>query len=179
MRGLNITFVAAIAGLPVAASACEDMPTQPEHQMGALAVGTSNGQDRVTLCHRSNDGGYVKITVADAAYDTHMMHGDRDAGLNDACPEIWVSRLDVKVGRYSNPRAFLITIKLHAFNDEPDTFLAPCFIDSTCEYEVPLGSTVTVSPESLGLFWDGETAPSSGTRVMDVDRTVVIPLDGI
>lgn len=179
MRGLNITFVAAIAGLAVAASACEDMPTQPDNQMGALEVATSNGQDRVTLCHRSNDGGYVKITVADAAYDTHMMHGDRDAGLDDACPEVWMSLLEVEVGEYPpNPRIG-VSVMLHAFGGEPETFLPLCGVGTTCMYDVPVGSTVTLSPEDLAFFWDGETEPSSGTRIMDIHRTVFVSFDGI
>jgi hypothetical protein len=32
------------------------------------------------VCHRNRDGGYVKIRIADAAYDTHVAHGDFAVG---------------------------------------------------------------------------------------------------
>lgn len=174
MRGLNITVVAAIAGLAVAASACEDMPTQPDNQMGALAVGASSAQDRVTLCHRSKDGDYVKITVADAAYDTHMMHGDRDAGLNDACPGIGNSLLEVQMPSFSSFGP--VTVALATAIGEPITSLVECFPGQTCAYYVPTGSTVTLG--DIFYYWF-DWAPDNFctyTCQMDVDRVVTVGL---
>jgi len=35
---------------------------------------------KVEICHRTNDGNFTVISVADAAYQTHIDHGDIPAG---------------------------------------------------------------------------------------------------
>jgi hypothetical protein len=40
----------------------------------------SNAQTRVDVCHLNGKGEYSKITVADAAFETHIEHGDGAVG---------------------------------------------------------------------------------------------------
>lgn len=40
----------------------------------------SQAQARVDVCHVNGDGSYSRITVADAAYSTHLDHGDQNPG---------------------------------------------------------------------------------------------------
>lgn len=35
---------------------------------------------KVDICHQNADGRYVKISVAEAAYESHVNHGDRSVG---------------------------------------------------------------------------------------------------
>lgn len=55
----------------------------PSPQTHALAGG-SNAQARVAVCHVDGKGEYGKITIAEAAYETHVAHGD--GGIGDAVP---------------------------------------------------------------------------------------------
>jgi hypothetical protein len=43
-------------------------------------VTLSNAQIRVDVCHLNGTGEYNKITVADAAFETHLAHGDGEIG---------------------------------------------------------------------------------------------------
>jgi hypothetical protein len=45
----------------------------------------SHSQTRVDVCHVDGQGNYSLITVADAAYDTHIAHGD--GGIGNAVPD--------------------------------------------------------------------------------------------
>jgi hypothetical protein len=42
---------------------------------------------KVDVCHRTSaeDNAYVIITIADAAYDTHIGHGDLDVDDDGSC----------------------------------------------------------------------------------------------
>jgi hypothetical protein len=48
--------------------------------LGISAGEPSFAMSKVEVCHRNKDGSYVRISIADAAYDTHLAHGDLPAG---------------------------------------------------------------------------------------------------
>lgn len=184
----NFTPLLAIAAFVLSLSACENVPTQSDPDFAVASSTTSNVQSRVTLCHR-NSNEYVAITVADAAYDTHMAHGDRDADLNGECPDVLLSRLELTVtGSVVHP-SLTVTVTLLPFNGEPESTIGSCdagggeLFDGglgdggVCSYEVPTGATVVLEPALLSYLWaDGAT---SSSRVIDQDRSVSAtrPLD--
>ena len=46
-----------------------------------ISAGEPNfAMNKVEVCHRNKDGSYVRISIADAAYDTHVAHGDIAVG---------------------------------------------------------------------------------------------------
>lgn len=47
---------------------------------GISAGEPSFAMTKVEVCHRNPDGSYVRISIADAAYDTHIAHGDIAVG---------------------------------------------------------------------------------------------------
>lgn len=51
-------------------------PTSPLEAPVALSAAIG----KTDVCHRTTDGNFTKISVADAAYDTHIAHGDHAAG---------------------------------------------------------------------------------------------------
>ena len=55
-------------------------------QIGQSEMATlDNAQNRVDVCHVNGKGEYQKITVADAAFETHIAHGD--ASIGDEVPD--------------------------------------------------------------------------------------------
>ena len=69
------------AGLAVLV-ACEAAgPAAPADDVDRLSVaGASLATTKVDVCHRDLSGDYTLITIADAAYDTHVDHGDASPG---------------------------------------------------------------------------------------------------
>lgn len=181
MRKLNITLCLAVAAFAASASACENAPTQPDADVAVVASTTSNVQSRVTLCHR-NSNEYVAITVADAAYDTHMAHGDRDADLNGECPDVLLSRLELTVTGSDLYPDLTVTVTLLPFNGEPESTIGSCDAGGggelddglgdggVCSYEVPTGATVVLEPALLSYLWDD--GATSASRVIDRDLSV-------
>jgi alpha-tubulin suppressor-like RCC1 family protein len=51
-------------------------PTSPLQVQAALEAAMA----KVDVCHRTTSGSFTKITIADAAYDTHLAHGDGVVG---------------------------------------------------------------------------------------------------
>jgi hypothetical protein len=47
-------------------------------------IALSAGMAKSDVCHRSSQGDFKKISIADAAYDTHIAHGD--GGIGDPVP---------------------------------------------------------------------------------------------
>ena len=55
-------------------------------QIGQSEMATlDNAQNRVDVCHVNGKGEYQKITIADAAFETHIAHGD--ASIGDEVPD--------------------------------------------------------------------------------------------
>lgn len=52
---------------------------QPQISQSEMAT-LGNAQNRVDVCHLNGKGEYNKITVADAAFETHLVHGDGAVG---------------------------------------------------------------------------------------------------
>jgi hypothetical protein len=78
-------------GFLLVASCDRSDPTSPlEVQLELQAA-----MAKVDVCHRTTDGSFTKITIADAAYETHVAHGDgvvggpvpgmEGYGFDDAC----------------------------------------------------------------------------------------------
>jgi hypothetical protein len=55
-------------------AACADSPTAPDQVRPMMAA-----VQRVDVCHLDDQGNYKRITIADAAYDNHIAHGDKAA----------------------------------------------------------------------------------------------------
>jgi hypothetical protein len=55
-------------------------PTSPLEASVALSAGMA----KTDVCHRTMAGSFTKISVADAAYETHIAHGD--GGVGEAVP---------------------------------------------------------------------------------------------
>jgi len=78
--------VAYLVGLALLSSACDPSrePLGPEDASLALSEEpsfTKTGRPSVTLCHRAREeGAFVKITVADRAVPSHLLHGDAFVG---------------------------------------------------------------------------------------------------
>ena len=68
------------AGLAVLAG-CEAGPAAPADGADRLsAAAPSLAMTKVDVCHRDLSGDYTLISIADAAYDTHVDHGDASPG---------------------------------------------------------------------------------------------------
>jgi alpha-tubulin suppressor-like RCC1 family protein len=68
------------AGFLMLAACDAGDPTGP---LGA-PVALSAAMGKTDVCHRKADGDFTKISVADAAYETHIAHGD--GGIGDPVP---------------------------------------------------------------------------------------------
>lgn len=172
---MRITLTCAVAAFAVSASACDSVPTAPEEHVPVMAAMSNSSQPRVALCHRTTTGDYVTITVADAAYDTHMAHGDRDVGLYGECQIFETSQLNVENYGWSNlsPKSDRVIVTVLAFGGVPDTQLPDC--SGFCSYDVPTGATVSLSgvPEfdgSVNVFWDECSASGQATVTCVVSR---------
>jgi hypothetical protein len=173
MRPLHILPILAIVSLGVSVSACENLPAEPNDATHVAAF-SGNRQSHVTLCHRQSSGGYLTITVADAAYHTHMAHGDREAGPYFECPTVHLSRLELLVQSPSTPW-YGVTVTQHAFGDEPLQELGVCFDEGgfgPCVYDVPTGATVTLS-SAVNFTYTWDDGIMGATRVIDADRSVL------
>lgn len=172
MRKLNITLCLAVAAFAVSASACENLPTQSDADVAVVSSTTSNVQSRVTLCHRSNNGEYTEITIADAAYDTHVGHGDRQTNVQGGCPTSETARLELTVDE--NEDSFGVSVHVGPSLE----YLGLCQVDSTCAYDVPFGSNVRLYGPADMFSWEGGTCESSPCDiVMDTDRDVFAEFD--
>jgi hypothetical protein len=65
----------ALAALVVVGCDSTERTTAPD-----LGAALSSAVTKVPVCHRQTDGNYVSINIAEAAYDTHIAHGDQPAG---------------------------------------------------------------------------------------------------
>ncbi|HSJ25538.1 MAG TPA: hypothetical protein VK929_12750 [Longimicrobiales bacterium] len=77
MRQFRRRHLIPVALLFVAGCSDHDLPTQPVYAGNPLH---SQSQSRVDVCHVNGDGTYSRITVADAAYSSHVDHGDQSPG---------------------------------------------------------------------------------------------------
>lgn len=172
---LRINLAVTVAALVLSASACENVPTAPDDHVPAMAVTSNSSQPRVPLCHRTTTGEYVRITVADAAYDTHMAHGDREVGPNGDCQVAETSRLDVENWGWSNldPDSDIVRVTVLTFGGAPETQLEDCG-SFVCSYDIPTGATVSLSgiPESVSIQWDDPSC--STTCVVSQDMKVLV-----
>jgi hypothetical protein len=74
-------FTATLAGLALGALLIWGCDSADETTAPSLSAGEASfAQTKTEVCHRNQDGGYVKIRIADAAYDTHVAHGDLAVG---------------------------------------------------------------------------------------------------
>jgi hypothetical protein len=64
------------AGLLSLAACDAGEPTSPLE----ASVAFSASKAKTDVCHRTDEGGFSKISVADAAYETHIAHGDGNIG---------------------------------------------------------------------------------------------------
>jgi hypothetical protein len=150
MRMIRTSVMLAGALLVLVAPGCDSMPTAVQDGAVGSALFSSTGQSRVDLCHRTSSGGYVKITVADAAYSTHTAHGDRHAGPTGECSATLT--LHVAGG---DPGMF-VSVTVAAFGSVPETSLEDCPDGATCYYDIPFGSTVHLDSDSPFFFsWSG------------------------
>jgi alpha-tubulin suppressor-like RCC1 family protein len=69
------------AGFLLLAACDADDPTSPLEAPGGPLMAAMSKTD---VCHRTTDGDFTKISVADAAYDIHIAHGD--GGIGDPVP---------------------------------------------------------------------------------------------
>jgi hypothetical protein len=156
MHAFRITVGMSVAALAMATSACGDLPTtaaaDASDPVSAVAV-SFNSQSRVPVCHRAANGEYIKITVADAAYATHMAHGDIAVGPAGGCGA--TSRLTLTVSGGWSGSFVTVTIA-------PETRLDDCLEGETCYYDVPTGATV----ELASNYWY-DFSWSSGGCYMD------------
>lgn len=172
---MRAILTCAAAAFAVSASACDSVPTAPEEHVPVMAAMSNGSQPRVALCHRTTTGDYVKITVADAAYDTHMAHGDRNVGLYGECQIFETSRLTVHNGGWLNgPDGDRVLVTVLAFGGAPDTQLPDC--SGSCSYDVPTGATVSLSgvPEFTGLAYVGWEECSSAYPAQQATVTCVV-----
>lgn len=172
MRTLHPAMILATAILVLTTPGCDTSPTATD-DLASAALFSSNAQTRIALCHRTNSGDYTKITVADAAYDTHMAHGDRAVGENGDCPAGGTARLEVAFDLDPSTWWFDVGVVLYA-PGEPETVLGSCEVHTTCAYDVPTGSTIVLLSGSTYLYtWSEATCTGSNSCVMDGDRSVV------
>ncbi|NIQ52394.1 MAG: hypothetical protein GWN71_02715, partial [Gammaproteobacteria bacterium] len=77
---------AAVAALVLSLGACDGVliPPDPEAEAGFDVDGLASAMSKVDVCHVDEDGAYRLITIAEAAYVTHLGHGDASPG--DAVP---------------------------------------------------------------------------------------------
>lgn len=68
----------ALAALLVAG--CDQAPEVAGPALLPTAEALMARMARVDVCHQNVDGEYVKISVAEAAYETHVAHGDGSVG---------------------------------------------------------------------------------------------------
>jgi hypothetical protein len=172
MRTLHPAMILATALLVLTTAGCDTSPTATDDLL-STALFSASSQSRIALCHRTGSGDYTKITVADAAYDTHMAHGDRAVGENGDCPAGGMARLEVAFDVDPSGWWPAVGVVLHA-PGEQETVLASCEMLTTCTYDVPTGSTIVLLSGSNYLYtWSEATCTGSNICVMDGDRSVV------
>ena len=173
MRTRNIAGGLVIMVLAFTAVACGDPPTGPvdagltDDVVTPVDAQWSKAQSRITLCHRTTEGAYTMVTVADAAYDTHMAHGDRAASKNNLCPSDGLSVLSLSWGSTSNAGPVSVDFWLGTEGFVP---LPECAWGESCEYFVPTGSAVRLS----GLYDFDVVGCDVHLCQMSVDRNVVV-----
>lgn len=176
MRTLNPAALVAAAMLILATPGCNDSPTASDHDDVAAAIASSS-QLRIPLCHRTSSGDFTQITIADAAYTTHMEHGDLAVGAYGDCPTSVTSRLTVTVDLDAAAWHSYVTVALYVMG-EPYAVLDDCFATETCTYDVPTGSSaVLASPYQRTYTWSDPSCSITewtSSCVMTGDGSVVV-----
>jgi hypothetical protein len=165
MNRMSRFSLSVTAGTLLLAAGCEHPPTTPDALVQAPASGSLSMQKH-TLCHLDGTGEYVQITIADAAYDTHMAHGDLPVGANGECG-VLMSRLVLHVSDVG-PHPWGIWI---ASTEEV------CEKGETCTYDFEPGTSVHL--DDGGDFYnfeeEGQLICESQwgcTLVMDTHREI-------
>jgi hypothetical protein len=70
----RLAFASSVAVVFLPLAACDAGPALGPSDVDLAQMG------KVELCHRTSAGDYVRISVADVAYSTHMSHGDQAIG---------------------------------------------------------------------------------------------------
>jgi hypothetical protein len=168
MRTNRLQVILAASVLVVAVQGCDSIPVALDDP-ASTAQFSSNAQRLVDLCHRGSGGDFTRITVADAAYATHMEHGDRIVG-NGECLE--TSRLEVlSIVEDSDVSSFLVTI-FYTLNN--DTRLGTCGPNARCVFYAPTGSRITLFSQNNGNTWDYAHTWSDPTCSGHNDSTCVM-----
>jgi len=68
-----------VFSLPLLAG-CDSATLDGAPADASMLAGGSDAQARVDVCHVNGQGDYIKITIAEAAYATHVAHGDANVG---------------------------------------------------------------------------------------------------
>jgi hypothetical protein len=171
MHTIRPMVILAAALLVVAAPGCDTLPTAVHDETAATVLFSSSGQTKVDLCHLTSSGDYTKITIADAAYDTHMAHGDIIASSSGQCPASGTPRFVVT---FELDPAEVWPDLLIVLQTESGTVYEYCEALSTCAYGVPLGSTIGLFPPDTYMFiWTDPTC-ALNSCVMTGDLSVVV-----
>jgi hypothetical protein len=172
MHAFRITIGMSVAALAMATSACSDLPTAAAAGSADPTTAVSfSSQSRISLCHLAANGEYIEITVADAAYATHMAHGDIAVGPAGGCAA--TSRLTLIVSG-GGPGGF-VSVTLAEFGTAPATPLDDCPDGETCFYDVPTGASVYLQSADW-FYYNFHSEPwwlcAFDTCVMESDVTV-------
>jgi hypothetical protein len=178
MNTIRPVVILAAAMLVGTAAGCDKTPTAVDDDAVMTAQFSGGAQNRVSLCHRTSSGAYNKITIADAAYDTHMAHGDRTVGADGECITGAASRLEVWVDVDTDQGLDHVVILLYP-ESGGEFLLGTCAPGELCVHDVPTGSTVTLSSAgSYEYAWSDPTCTGTVTNpigcMMDEDRSVVV-----
>jgi hypothetical protein len=179
MRRTRQLTVLAAAVLVVAAQGCDQAPMAlDDHAIPVQFSGSA--QSRITLCHRTSNGDYTKITIADAAYETHMAHGDRAAGADGGCGSGTV-RLEVHLAvDESDFQQFVMVELVPPSGNAID--LEQCHpVEGDCIYDMPTGSTINLTSVIPFHFdWTNASCNSyyatTSSCVMEGDQSVTVSM---
>lgn len=78
--GSQLVFGGVLAALTITGCDVGTETTAPERLVPGEVSFSSELTKKPEICHRNKDGSYVKISISDAAYDTHVAHGDIAVG---------------------------------------------------------------------------------------------------
>jgi hypothetical protein len=179
------------AVLPLCAAAliatvmgCDAGPTGVDAGATVRRAHFALAQSRTELCHVNNDGLYTKITVADAAYDKHIAHGDSRVVYTGECAIEGSTSLTVVFA--GGPLLFSLAV-VEGGPDGTDVPLSPCTAPTGCVYVVPRGSTIalqaTDNPFAFSfslagemIFW--QLSPGEAPYQIRMDADVSIEISG-
>jgi hypothetical protein len=80
MKHLYLFLPMLLLGLVLTTISCDSSMTEEGSLAEDQETVASKLGDKQDVCHKRDEQGYIRITIADAAYESHVAHGDWNIG---------------------------------------------------------------------------------------------------